>query len=66
MIVSEIDNVTVPAGTFLAARVQGYDSRSGRLMSEYWYSPTTKWFVKSRDYSDIAFRDDELTNFTIK
>jgi len=66
MIVSEIGNVTVPAGTFLAARVQGYDSRNGRLMWEYWYSPTTKWFVKLRDYSDIAFRDDELTSFTIK
>jgi hypothetical protein len=66
MIVSEIGNVTVPAGTFLAARVQGYDSRTGRLMTEYWYSPTTKWFVKLRNYSDIAFSDNELTSFKIK
>jgi len=66
MIVSEIGNVTVPAGTFLAARVQAYDLRNGRLMREYWYSPTTKWLVKLRDYSDITFSENELTSFKIK
>jgi hypothetical protein len=65
MVVSEIEKVTVPAGTFLAARIQGYDSRSGRLMREYWYSPITKWFVKLRDYSDIVFKEEELTSFKI-
>ena len=66
MVVSEIGNVTVPAGTFLAARVQAYDSRTGRLMWEYWYSPTTKWLVKFRDYSDIVFKEEELTSFKIQ
>jgi hypothetical protein len=65
MEVVEIGNVTVPAGTFLAARVQSFDSLSGRLMWEYWYSPTTKWIVKLRDYSDIAFRDDELISYKV-
>ncbi|HET8669435.1 MAG TPA: hypothetical protein VFM05_02060, partial [Candidatus Saccharimonadales bacterium] len=66
MLVSEIGNITVPAGTFLAARVQEYDWSSGRLRREYWYSPETKWIVKLRDYSDVAFRIEELTSFKIK
>jgi hypothetical protein len=66
MVVSEISNITVSAGTFLAARVQGYDSLGGRLMWEYWYSPTTKSIVKLRDYSDVVFRVEELTSFKIK
>ena len=66
MVVSEINNVTVPAGTFIAARIQAYDSSSGHLMREYWYSPTTKWIVKLRDYSDITFRDAELISFKIE
>jgi len=65
MVVSEIGDVTVPAGTFLAARVQAFDSRSGRLMWEYWYSPTTKWLLKFRDYSKIAFKEERLSSFKI-
>jgi hypothetical protein len=63
MRVLEIEKVKVPAGTFPAARIQGYDSDTGRLMREFWYSPTTKWLVKLRDYSDIAFEEEELTSF---
>ena len=65
MTVSEISNITVLAGTFLTARVQRYSSSSGRLMSEYWYSPKVKSFVKLKGYSDIAFREDELLSFKI-
>lgn len=66
MLVSEIGDITVPAGTFLAARVQEYDWSSGRLRREYWYSPEAKWIVKLRDYSDVAYRVEELTSFKIK
>jgi hypothetical protein len=65
MIVAEIENVTVVAGTFLAARIQAYDSTSGRLMREYWYSPTTRWLVKFRDYSEFPFEEKELATFKI-
>ena len=64
-VVSEISDITVPAGTFLSARVQRYNSANGRLMSEYWYSPKAKWNVKLRDFSDTAFREDELIRFKI-
>jgi hypothetical protein len=65
MMVAEIENVTVVAGTFLTARIQAYDSKSGRLMREYWYSPTTKWLVKFRDYSEFPFEEEELAEFKI-
>lgn len=65
MIVAEISNVTVVAGTFLTARIQTYDLKSGHLMREYWYSPTTKWIVKFRDYSVFPFEEEELANFKL-
>jgi hypothetical protein len=65
MVVSAIEKVTVPAGTFLAAKIEAYDFHTGYLMWEGWYSPTTKWFVKSRDYSEVAFREEELTSFKL-
>jgi hypothetical protein len=34
-------------------------------MWEQWYSPRTKWFVKLRDYSEIAFKEEELTGFKL-
>lgn len=66
MRVVEIGEILVPAGRFLAARVQAYHSRNGRLMREYWYSPTTRWLVRLRDYSEIAFREEELVSFKIR
>ncbi len=65
LLVSEIGEVTVPAGKFLAARILAFHSRTGRLLSEYWYSPVTRSVIKLRDYSDVAFREEELTSFTI-
>lgn len=65
VVVSGIEKVTVPAGTFLAARIQAYGRKSGHLMREYWYSSTTKWPVKLRDYSEFPFKEEELTSFKI-
>lgn len=66
MVVSNIEKITVPAGNFVAARIEGYDSKSGRLMTEYWYSPTTKWFIKTRAYdTTVPFVEEELTSFKI-
>jgi hypothetical protein len=39
MIVSGIEDVKVPAGTFKAIKIDAYDYTSGRLVSEYWFSP---------------------------
>jgi hypothetical protein len=50
IVVSTIEEVTVPAGTFEAARIEVYDPKSGHLLTERWYSPRAKYYVKTRAY----------------
>ena len=50
MVVGTIEEITVPAGTFQAARIDAYDSKSGHLLFERWYSPRAKFYVKTRAY----------------
>ena len=50
MLVSTIEETTVPAGTFQAARIETYDPKSGRLLFERWYSPQAKFSIKTRAY----------------
>jgi hypothetical protein len=50
MVVSTIEEITVPAGTFQAARIEIYDPKSGRLLFERWYSPQAKYYIKTRAY----------------
>jgi hypothetical protein len=50
MVVSTIEEMTVPAGTFQAARIEVYDPKSGRLLFERWYSPQAKYYIKTRAY----------------
>lgn len=50
MVVSTIEEITVPGGTFEAARIEVYDPKTGRLVFERWYSPRAKYYVKTRAY----------------
>jgi len=50
MVVSTIEEITVPAGTFEAARIDAYDTETGHLLFERWYSPRAKYYVKTRAY----------------
>ena len=50
MLVSTIEETTVPAGTFQAARIETYDPKSGRLLFERWYAPQAKFSIKTRAY----------------
>jgi hypothetical protein len=61
MVVKTVETIKVPAGSFVAAHVQGYDNNSGRLIAEYWYSPVVKWLVKSRTYDvKVPLLEEEL------
>lgn len=51
IVVSAIEEMTVPAGTFQTARIEAYDSKSGRLLFERWYSPQAKYYIKTRSYA---------------
>ena len=67
MVVPNMEEVRVPAGTFIAAKIEAYDNKSGRLDAEYWYSPTAKWFVKARNYgvADGFVREQQLLSFKV-
>jgi hypothetical protein len=68
MIVSGVEKVKVPAGTFEAIKIEAYDYNSGRLSSEYWFSPKVKWYVKTLRYEgqDTYFTEEQLTAFKLK
>ena len=50
MVVSGVEIVNVPAGTFKAVKIEAYDYQSGNLELEAWYSPDVRWFVRTIDY----------------
>lgn len=64
-VASNLDRVTVPAGTFDAIKIDTYESDSGLLRFEYWYSPKVKWFVKTRSYNAGGLEEEELINFKL-
>ena len=68
MKVSGMEEVKVPAGTFRAIKIEAYDHTSGRLVSEYWFSPEVKWYVRTLSYEsqDTYFKEQQLTSFETK
>jgi len=65
MVVSSLEKVQVPAGAFDAYKIDAYGFYSRNLAAEYWYSPETKWFVKTRNYRQDGLREDELISFKV-
>lgn len=66
MVVANREKIKVPAGIFDAAKIEAYDSKTGRLAAEYWYSPVTKSVIKFRSYVFVdGFREDELIGFKV-
>jgi hypothetical protein len=63
LVVSSLEKVQVRAGVFDAYKIDIYSAYSGNFLSEYWYSPRTKWFVKSRRYLEVGLREEELISF---
>jgi hypothetical protein len=65
MIVTDVEDIKVPAGIFEAFKTEVYSNLNGKLVSEHWYSPKVKWFVKSKTYLSTAVREEELMDFKI-
>jgi len=63
MIVASRENVTVPAGTFEAFKVQVFIPRTGKLFAEYWYSPVVKAPIKEKEFLAGGVREAELLHF---
>lgn len=64
IVVAKVETIEVPAGIYEAFKIEVYSTYSGNLLSEYWYSPQVKWFVKARIYQD-GVRDEELLSFKV-
>ena len=65
MVVAALEEVRVPAGIFAAFRVETYDTQTGELISEQWYAPRARWFVKTRIYRDEGPLVRELISFKL-
>jgi hypothetical protein len=61
------ENINVKAGILRTVKIEAYGYSSGRLFAEYWYSPETKWFAKSRIYDrDFSLLEEELVSFKVQ
>ena len=65
VVVAVLEEVRVPAGTFEAFRVETYDTQTGEMISEQWYAPRAKWFVKSIIYRDEGPLLQELMSYKL-
>jgi len=67
MVVASLEEITVPAGRLISAKIEAYENETGRLMAEYWYAPAAKWFVKTINYGgENGFvRVRELRSFKV-
>ncbi len=64
-VIASAEEIRVPAGNFEAFKIETYGSDSGRLVTEQWYAPKVKWFVKIREYLQVGLREEELTKFNL-
>ena len=64
-IITAVEAVQVPAGVFEAFRIETYAYRTGELISEQWYSPQVKWFVKTKAYRAEGVIEQELTGYKL-
>ena len=67
VVVAKFEEVVVPAGKFKAFKIDVYRSFDGELMSEYWYSPQVKWFVKKISYKGRGSRprEERLISYSV-
>jgi len=64
-VVSKIEEVTTPTGNFATFKIESYNQPDGRLLTEHWYSPAVKWFVKIKETLRDGVREEELASFNV-
>jgi hypothetical protein len=62
-VIAGVEEVKVPAGMFEALKIETYGTESGILVTEQWYAPKARWFVKTRSYLQDGVREEELASF---
>jgi hypothetical protein len=62
-----VENVAVKAGQLRAVKIEAYGYSSGQLSGEFWYSPESKWFARTRiNYRDFGLVEQELVSFKFR
>src|SRR5262249_34869040 len=57
---------TVPAGTFQTIKIVARNSRTGHLLSEYWYAPAVKQWVKTHEWLESGERTREMIAYKLR
>ncbi len=65
VLVAAVEKIRVPAGTFETFRIETYETESGELISEQWYAPEVRWFVKSKIYRQEGPIEQELLSYKL-
>ncbi|HEY6197689.1 MAG TPA: hypothetical protein VI231_03700 [Candidatus Binatia bacterium] len=65
VVVGDFEVIRVPAGSFPAFRIETYASPGGELISDQWYAPAVKWFVKSKFYREDGVIEQSLAAFKL-
>jgi hypothetical protein len=67
MVISGVEEVRVPAGTFKAIKIEAFDNQAGSLIAEYWYAPEVRWFIRTINYgsADTNVRERQLVSSKI-
>jgi hypothetical protein len=60
------ETVTVPAGTFQAVKIVERNKRTGRIVSELWYSPAAMKWVRLREVLANGEQNRELIALKVK
>ena len=60
------ERIHVVAGDFDTIKVESFEGWSGVMLTEYWYAPEVKWFVKRRSYAPAGVMEDELVRAELK
>jgi hypothetical protein len=58
--------VTVPAGQFQTVKIICRDERTQAIVSEAWYAPVVKSWVRDRGRFDYGIRERELIDYRVK
>jgi hypothetical protein len=65
LVVAGLEEVRVPAGAFIAFRIETYTSDTGELISEQWYAPRARWMVKTKTYREEGVIEQQLVSFNL-
>jgi len=60
------ETVTVPAGTFRTFRIRWKNANTGATVTDMWYAPDVKQWVKIREVLSNGIREREMVSFKLK